>query len=506
MYKNWLTEDIESMASSINYSEILEIAKKIDLKNAFKENYETLSKREYFEKLNLRYQDFIANSTIGIAMLVKNQENRIYPAISNLLDLCDEFVVVDTVSTDKTVEQINKIESDKLQLFSKEWVEDFSLMRNFASSKVTTDWIFFVDSDEVLFETIDKNILRNIAALLASLSNESIAIQFKIKRPNQNSFTLAERGLRKGTTHYVNKIHEELYDAKITKVRIDFLLENQGALIEEMEKFNKLERYTKLVNEELEKTTGNIKMLLNFPFPQGDAIECERYFKLVDCVILKKEKQGWKKHNFQLTDDFHTLTQKYIMLLLSLGRINELIDKTAVLLGLFSDNYFLLSMNNLGRILKQHQKQQKQFELFLEQYSEINNETSFETTLMSKDYASAIAVKYLFSLGDYKNAVHLSLDITDQEALQLIQTESKFLKIIDLSDEELCKVKGGNISKKIKLERQALNLTQECLAQKLFVSPPVIANWEHERSYPNIQQVLALSEFFGKSTDYLLKD
>ncbi len=207
MYKNWLTEDIESMASSINYSEILEIAKKIDLKNAFKENYETLSKREYFEKLNLRYQDFIANSTIGIAMLVKNQENRIYPAISNLLDLCDEFVDVDTGSTDKTVEQINKIESDKLQLFSKEWVEDFSLMRNFASSKVTTDWIFFVDSDEVLFETIDKNILRNIAALLASLSNESVAIQFKIKRPNQNSFTLAERGLRKGTTHYVNKGH-----------------------------------------------------------------------------------------------------------------------------------------------------------------------------------------------------------------------------------------------------------------------------------------------------------
>ncbi|MGO3605887.1 MAG: helix-turn-helix domain-containing protein, partial [Pseudolactococcus laudensis] len=47
---------------------------------------------------------------------------------------------------------------------------------------------------------------------------------------------------------------------------------------------------------------------------------------------------------------------------------------------------------------------------------------------------------------------------------------------------------------------------KECLAQKLFVSPPVIANWEHERSYPNIQQVLALSEFFGKSTDYLLKD
>lgn len=29
MYKNWLTEDIESMASSINYSEILEIAKKL---------------------------------------------------------------------------------------------------------------------------------------------------------------------------------------------------------------------------------------------------------------------------------------------------------------------------------------------------------------------------------------------------------------------------------------------------------------------------------------------
>ena len=43
------------------------------------------------------------------------------------------------------------------------------------------------------------------------------------------------------------------------------------------------------------------------------------------------------------------------------------------------------------------------------------------------------------------------------------------------------------------------------MAEKLFVSRQTILNWENDKSYPDIQSVLLLSEIFGVSVDQLLK-
>lgn len=54
--------------------------------------------------------------------------------------------------------------------------------------------------------------------------------------------------------------------------------------------------------------------------------------------------------------------------------------------------------------------------------------------------------------------------------------------------------------------RKREGLSQEELAQKVGVSRQAVSKWESARSTPDINKILALSELFGVSTDYLLKD
>lgn len=62
-----------------------------------------------------------------------------------------------------------------------------------------------------------------------------------------------------------------------------------------------------------------------------------------------------------------------------------------------------------------------------------------------------------------------------------------------------------NLSKQIKKYRNTLALSQEELAEKLFVSRQTISNWENERSYPDIHNLLLLSVLFDISLDELVK-
>jgi transcriptional regulator with XRE-family HTH domain len=61
------------------------------------------------------------------------------------------------------------------------------------------------------------------------------------------------------------------------------------------------------------------------------------------------------------------------------------------------------------------------------------------------------------------------------------------------------------IGKKLKEARQKCNLTQEQVSVQLFVSRQTISNWENEKSYPDIINIIKLSELYAVSLDELLK-
>lgn len=62
-----------------------------------------------------------------------------------------------------------------------------------------------------------------------------------------------------------------------------------------------------------------------------------------------------------------------------------------------------------------------------------------------------------------------------------------------------------DISNQIKTRREAMGLSQEQLAEKLYVSRQTISNWERDKTYPDVQSLLMLSVLFDTSIDTLVK-
>ena len=60
------------------------------------------------------------------------------------------------------------------------------------------------------------------------------------------------------------------------------------------------------------------------------------------------------------------------------------------------------------------------------------------------------------------------------------------------------------LGEKLKKLRTDHGLTQEELAEKLYVSRTAISKWESNRGYPNIETLKAISKFFSVSVDDLL--
>ena len=61
------------------------------------------------------------------------------------------------------------------------------------------------------------------------------------------------------------------------------------------------------------------------------------------------------------------------------------------------------------------------------------------------------------------------------------------------------------IGQKLKEARMRAGFTQENIAEKLNVSRQTISNWENEKSYPDIVNVITLSDLYSISLDDLLK-
>ena len=61
------------------------------------------------------------------------------------------------------------------------------------------------------------------------------------------------------------------------------------------------------------------------------------------------------------------------------------------------------------------------------------------------------------------------------------------------------------LGRQIKKYRQELQLSQEELADKIYVTRQTISNWENNKNYPDVKSLVMLSSLFGISLDILVK-
>ncbi len=123
-------------------------------------------------------QATINNPSISLCMIVKNEEYNLPRCLDSIVDVVDEIIIVDTGSTDKTVE-IAK--SYGAKVFNHPWEGSFSKARNYSLKYATSDWILILDADEEL-NKVDAPRLKGIAK-----NNDCLVVSFIIENKYKDS-------------------------------------------------------------------------------------------------------------------------------------------------------------------------------------------------------------------------------------------------------------------------------------------------------------------------------
>lgn len=98
---------------------------------------------------------------ISAVVLTKNEEDNIVDCLESV-SWCDEIVVVDDNSIDRTIELARKLGAT---VYTRELQDNFSDQRNFGLEKARGDWVFFVDADERVPTSLREEIKYKIASI-----------------------------------------------------------------------------------------------------------------------------------------------------------------------------------------------------------------------------------------------------------------------------------------------------------------------------------------------------
>jgi len=169
-------------------------------------------------------------------ILTKNEEENIERCLKSV-DFCDEVIIVDDFSEDKTLAQIHKVHK-VYKVIQRRLDGNFAEQRNFAMEKAKNEWVLFLDADEEVSDELKKEIKKTIHRNF-QFPPDSIGIQTNSKSKNQISKSketaayyikrrdfwwgrelrygevrkIRQTGLirlvRKGSGYWVGKVHEE---------------------------------------------------------------------------------------------------------------------------------------------------------------------------------------------------------------------------------------------------------------------------------------------------------
>jgi len=186
---------------------------------------------------------------IALAMITKNEAEKLRRCLESAKNYVDEIVVVDTGSEDNSVD-VAKEFTDKVYDF--QWIDDFSAARNAAVEKVESDYVLVLDSDEWI-EEMD---LENIQNMIENNVLGEILIK-NILDPDKNGVEkIAESRIVRffpKTERYIGKIHEQV-NSKLKTVELPIVVLHDGYQNRSEVKIN---RNMKLLKNELKRDKLN---------------------------------------------------------------------------------------------------------------------------------------------------------------------------------------------------------------------------------------------------------
>lgn len=224
--------------------------------------------------------------TLSLCMIVKNEEKNLPTCLESVKDLVNEMIIVDTGSTDSTVEIAEKYGA---KVFSFKWNNNFSDARNFSLEHAVGDWVLLMDADDE-FEKEDKDklfeLLKNDdidAYFLETLSYVGDKPGLDIVMNLNVRLVRNHRGYK-----FVGAIHEQIAsnivdinsNANIATDKVRF--HHYGYLNKNVKEKDKRTRNISIIEKSLEENQNDSFMLFNMGneyFALNDYIKALEYYK-----------------------------------------------------------------------------------------------------------------------------------------------------------------------------------------------------------------------------------
>lgn len=100
---------------------------------------------------------------LSVIILTHNSEKTIKKALESVKNLTSELLIIDDISSDRTLNIVKKF---KVKIYKRQLLGDYSAQRNYAITKTKSEWILFLDSDEIVNKDLANEIKVKIRSTL----------------------------------------------------------------------------------------------------------------------------------------------------------------------------------------------------------------------------------------------------------------------------------------------------------------------------------------------------
>ncbi len=147
-------------------------------------------------------------------LITKNEERYLEACLTPLKKTGMPIVVLDTGSTDQTVTIARQFTND---VYDFTWQNDFALARNACAAKAKTDYIYFIDADEITTSVDVKSILKQIQDFPEAVGQFKRISLSPDGEGTCESIDYPERLYNRRIFHYEGRIHEQVTYIDSTK-------------------------------------------------------------------------------------------------------------------------------------------------------------------------------------------------------------------------------------------------------------------------------------------------
>lgn len=367
------------------------------------------------------------------AIMVKNQEDKIKKCINSISKIVDDINILDTGSSDKTVENIKSLKNIKINLNYRNWNNDFSNMRNYQLSTIENDnWVLVVDSDEILNDKFTKQELKLFISFVSLLYSDYVLfINLKIKDGKNESFIRPDRLFKNNkSVKYFGIVHEEprtLNHENEKRFNSNITFINRGWEEEEMKKFNKSKNYTILLKRMISLEPNNPRWLALLPMNFFKNSPLQYIDKLLDFILIDKSKKlsisNIKKNRYTIL-----ILERYALCLFETNNLKQCLDVLDISQILYPNNTDLLAIRYFIRMKILNSQEAELLKNLLNKLNNIDFDIAYEDTQNPIDIVEILLCKLYLNLNLLDRAKALYSTFKNSPHKRLLSKEE--LKIL----------------------------------------------------------------------------